>query len=169
MGEALVDLTGGCCEKISFTSGEDVAGKFGVYLQEWILIGNKGAYIGEGVNCQRPIPRRPDLFLDVSRGTALCFPERVKPMVEDGSLWETLRRFVAPNFVVACLQVSLTCGLAHRINTACSTKHSGWMDCCTQSRYFVPFYFYVDVFFSVQTSVFFTPCNYPQALNEHLI
>lgn len=25
VGEALVDLTGGCCEKISFTSGEHVA------------------------------------------------------------------------------------------------------------------------------------------------
>ena len=86
-----------------------MAGKFGVCMQKRRIIGNKSAYIGEGVNCERPIPCRPDLFLDVSRRTGLCFPERVKPMVEDGSLWETLRRFVAPDYVIACLQVSLTC------------------------------------------------------------
>eukprot|EP00752_Nemacystus_decipiens_P004064 g3721.t2 len=51
VGEALVDLTGGCCEKISFTN------------------------------------------------------DRVKLMIEDGSLWETLRRHVCPEYVVACVQV----------------------------------------------------------------
>lgn len=28
-------------------------------------------------------------------------------MIEDGSLWETLRRHVAPEYVVACVQVIL--------------------------------------------------------------
>lgn len=77
MGEALVDLTGGCCEKISFTSGEDMAGNFlvGVCLQEWTIIGSQGAYtrIGEGVYCRRPIFRRPDAFLDVFLRTGLIF------------------------------------------------------------------------------------------------
>ncbi|CBN74523.1 conserved unknown protein [Ectocarpus siliculosus] len=50
VGEALVDLTGGCCEKMSLTS------------------------------------------------------ERIKPMMEDGSLWETLRSHVSPEYVVACVQ-----------------------------------------------------------------
>lgn len=27
-------------------------------------------------------------------------------MIEDGSLWETLRRHVSPDYVVACVQVS---------------------------------------------------------------
>lgn len=46
-------------------------------------------------------------------------------MVEDGSLWETLRRYVAPDYVVACLQVSLASRLVHRIGTACSIVVEG--------------------------------------------
>ncbi|CAM9419557.1 unnamed protein product, partial [Sphacelaria rigidula] len=48
VGEALVDLTGGCCEQISLTS------------------------------------------------------EGMTQMLENGSLWEKMRRFLAPDYVVAC-------------------------------------------------------------------
>lgn len=35
-------------------------------------------------------------------------------MIEDGSLWETLHRFVAPDYVVACVQVMyLECQALH--------------------------------------------------------
>lgn len=51
-------------------------------------------------------PQLPASFTLYSRWRRLCFPERVKPMVEDGSLWEKMRRYVAPDHVVACVQVS---------------------------------------------------------------
>ncbi|CAN0393668.1 unnamed protein product, partial [Ectocarpus sp. 12 AP-2014] len=70
VGEALVDLTGGCCEKISFTS------------------------------------------------------ERIKPMMEDGSLWETLRSHVSPEYVVACVQADPNRGACIDNETGLLVNHA---------------------------------------------
>eukprot|EP00752_Nemacystus_decipiens_P004063 g3721.t1 len=70
VGEALVDLTGGCCEKISFTN------------------------------------------------------DRVKLMIEDGSLWETLRRHVCPEYVVACVQVDPNRGTCLDNDTGILINHA---------------------------------------------
>ncbi|CAM9797164.1 unnamed protein product [Pylaiella littoralis] len=70
VGEALVDLTGGCCEKISFTG------------------------------------------------------ERIKLMIEDGSLWETLHRCIAPDYVVACIQVDPNRGACMDNETGLLINHA---------------------------------------------
>eukprot|EP00903_Cladosiphon_okamuranus_P016865 g15549.t2 len=70
VGEALVDLTGGCCEKISFKS------------------------------------------------------DKVKLMIEDGSLWETLRRHISPDYVIACVQVDPNRGTCLDNDTGILVNHA---------------------------------------------
>ncbi|CAM9184574.1 unnamed protein product [Hapterophycus canaliculatus] len=70
VGEALVDLTGGCCENMSFTS------------------------------------------------------EKAKAMIQDGSLWETLQRYVNPDYVVACVQVDPNRGKCFDKETGLLVNHA---------------------------------------------
>lgn len=57
--------------------------------------------------------------------TLFAFTDRVKLMIEDGSLWETLRRRVSPDYVVACVQVRcLSIWLGYPINVGFSRGES---------------------------------------------